>query len=65
MRYPSKQLNDLKYKLRRADLVDGEEKFRHLYSLTALIYPCYQGKDIFEIMKNSTFLEGDLIRLLR
>ena len=59
--YPSKPSNDLKKKMYELK----EKRFNSLDSLTALIHPCYHGKDIFEIMKNTNFLEGDIIRFFR
>ena len=58
--YTNYEVNQLKKKMRRLDI-----RFEHIPSLTAVIHPCYHGKDIFEIMKNTTFLEGDVIRFLR
>jgi len=58
--YANYEVNQLKKKMQRLDI-----RFEHIPSLTAIIHPCYHGKDIFEIMKNTTFLEGDVIRFLR
>ena len=30
-----------------------------------MIHPCYYGKDVFDILKNTNFLEGDVIRFFR
>jgi len=60
--YQSKFMNDLKKKVRDRHM---GRRFNHLDELTALIHPCYHGKDIFEIMKNTNFLEGDIIRFFR
>ncbi len=43
----------------------GVKKFACMRDLTAIVYPCYYGSSIFEIMKNTSFLEGDMIRFLR
>src|SRR3989338_1732682 len=58
--YANYEVNQLKKKMQRLDI-----RFEHIPSLTAVIHPCYHGKDIFGIMKNTTFLEGDVIRFLR
>ncbi len=60
--YPSKTVNALRNKLRQNEYLANEERFNNLLEITALIQPCYTGKTIFEIMKNTTLLEGDLIR---
>ncbi|MFC1732512.1 DEAD/DEAH box helicase [candidate division KSB1 bacterium] len=61
--YPSKSLNELKSKI-PSDL-GMKKRFNHLDSITALIHPCYHGKDIFEILDNTNLLEGDIIRFFR
>jgi len=58
--YTNYEVNQLKKKMQRLDA-----RFEHIPPLTAVIHPCYHGKDIFEIMKNTNFLEGDVIRFLR
>ena len=40
-----------------------EKKFEDMQFLTTFIYPIYNGKSFFEVLKLSTLLEGDLIRL--
>lgn len=65
VRYKSKQLHTLKAKLRHDKSIGKDKKFRYIDSLTALVYPCFQGKNIFQIMENSSFLEGDILRLFR
>ena len=61
--YTSKFLHDLNRKIHH-DLGIGK-RFNHIEQLTAFIDPCYHGKDIFHIMKNTNFLEGDVIRFFR
>ena len=34
-------------------------------NITALVYPCYSGDSIFDIIDNTNLLEGDAIRLFR
>ena len=63
--YPSKPVNDLKQKLKGNGFLRREKRFNYLDELTAMVDPCYHGKDIFEIMKNTNFLEGDVIRFFR
>ena len=62
-RYNSEFLTDLKQKVHRAAF--KEHRFRHLDDMTALVHPCYYGKNFFEILDNTNFLEGDIIRFFR
>jgi superfamily II RNA helicase len=41
------------------------KRFNDLEKLTALIKPCFDGGSIFDIVQNTTLLEGDIIRMLR
>ena len=61
--YTSKFLHDLTRKIHH-DL-GIERRFHCIEQLTALMHPCYYGKDIFNIMKNTNLLEGDVIRFFR
>jgi superfamily II RNA helicase len=63
--YPSKFLDDLKKAVHQDFYVSREYRFRNLDPLTALIHPCYHSRTIFDIMKNTNLLEGDLIRFFR
>jgi superfamily II RNA helicase len=63
--YPDKSILSLRMELSGNPYTAREKRFRSLNKITALIHPCYHGKNIFEIMKNSTLLEGDLIRFFR
>jgi len=63
--YSSKFLNDLKKRIYNDSYIRREKRFNHLDDLTALIHPCYYGKDIFDILKNINFFEGDVIRFFR
>ena len=47
------------------EFVAKDKSFRHLEELTAMIFPCYDGKSIFEIIQNTSLLEGDVIRFFR
>jgi superfamily II RNA helicase len=39
--------------------------FKNIEDLTALVWPCYNGKTIFQIIPNVSLQEGDLIRFFR
>ncbi|MEA2036727.1 MAG: DEAD/DEAH box helicase [Nanoarchaeota archaeon] len=64
-KFPSQFLEDLKRKINSSVCIRREKRFQYLDSLTALIHPCYHGRDIFDIMKNTSFVEGDMIRFFR
>ena len=40
-------------------------RFGEIDNLTGIIYPCYKGHGIFEVLKNSSLPEGDVIRFFR
>jgi len=61
--YSSKSITDLKNIIPSSPIM--KKRFYHLNLMTALIYPCYAGKDIFEILKNTNLVEGDIIRFFR
>ena len=63
--YKTDFLYSLKRKIKADRYLSRFKKFISMEDLTALIDPCYSGKDIFAIIKNSTLLEGDLIRFFR
>ena len=63
--YPSKEIKDLFNKLGSDKYFRKNRKFNHIKELTAMVHPCYHGKDIFDIMDNTNLLEGDLIRFFR
>lgn len=61
-RYRSGFLSALKKKIHK---LPREKRFANLDALTALIYPCYRGENIFKILKYTNLVEGDLIRFFR
>ena len=63
--YHSEFLNILRKKIRLDSFISKDKKFDHIEQLTALIHPCYHNKTIFDIVKNTNLLEGDLIRFFR
>ncbi|MBI2572500.1 DEAD/DEAH box helicase [Candidatus Woesearchaeota archaeon] len=63
----SKQFLDEKYNhahkvLMKEEYLHHEKKFYSMKEMTTLIYPLYNGKSFFEILKLTNLLEGDLIR---
>jgi superfamily II RNA helicase len=63
--YHSKFLSDLKKAVKMDKYIGSDQRFRNLDSITALMHPCFKGESIFEVMKNTNLLEGDLIRFFR
>ncbi len=63
--YQSRFLHDIWKKTKSNEYLAKEKHFYHLEELTALIHPCFHRKNIFEVMKNTNLLEGDLIRFFR
>ena len=63
--YNSEFLNALRKKIRSDFFISRDKKFDYIEQLTALIHPCYHNETIFDIVKNTNLLEGDLIRFFR
>ena len=63
--YPSKWSKELEHDIHRHDYLSKEKRLRHLVEVTALIHPCYHGQSIFDILRNTNLLEGDIIRFFR
>ena len=63
--YHSEFLNSLRKKIRDDHFISKDKKFNDIEQLTALVHPCYHNKTIFDIVKNTNLLEGDLIRFFR
>mgnify|MGYP001993899230 CR=1 FL=1 len=64
-RFRTTFLSDLKRAIRSDHYLNKEKRFEQLDNITALIHPCYHGSTIFDILKNTNLLEGDLIRIFR
>jgi superfamily II RNA helicase len=63
--FPSKQIKDLEQGIHRNEYLSKEKRLRHLIDVSALIHPCFHGQSIFDILKNTNLLEGDIIRFFR
>lgn len=64
-KFITKDLDKLKNILKQNEFLHKQKRFLNLNKITALIYPVYKGKDIFEVLDNTNLLEGDVIRFLR
>jgi len=63
--YDSKFLRDLKKTIFQHEYIRKEKRFNHLNDLTAIIFLCYEGKTLFDILNNTNMLEGDIFRFFR
>ena len=61
--FKDEKFRDLIGLLRENAYLSKEKKFEDMQFLTTFIYPIYNGKTFFEVLKLSNLLEGDLIRL--
>ena len=58
-------LNALDKVVKSHILMKKDKRFKHLRKLSALVHPCYHGKSVFDILKNTNLSEGDVIRFFR
>jgi superfamily II RNA helicase len=63
--FPSKLTKELEHGIARNEYLHKERRLKHLVDVTALVHPCYHGQSIFDILKNTNLLEGDIIRFFR
>ena len=61
-KFSSKLIKNLKEKINKNIYLNKEKRFRNLDNLATLIHPVYYGANIFDVMKNTNLLEGDLFR---
>ncbi|NQV08299.1 DEAD/DEAH box helicase [Candidatus Woesearchaeota archaeon] len=64
-KFPSKLIADLKRKIRSNFYISKDKRWKDMNHLTALVTPCYERKTIFDILKNTNLVEGDLLRFFR
>lgn len=64
-KYPDRAMKNLFKELKAHLILKRYRRFEHLKNLTALLYPCYHGEDLFTVFKNTNLLEGDVIRFYR
>lgn len=62
--FPSKSVSDLEYKLRSHLFLKRFDFHKNIKMLTSIVYPMFEQKSFTDILKNSTMVEGDLMRLL-
>lgn len=61
-KYIDRDVRELKNRLQ--GLFPGARWTNNITVMTAIIRPCMEGKTFIEILKNTSLLEGDLIRIL-
>lgn len=64
-KYDNRSTRALLDKINTDPYLGTVKKFGYMREITALIYPCYYGSNIFETMTNTSLLEGDMIRFFR
>ncbi|MBT4538706.1 DEAD/DEAH box helicase [Candidatus Woesearchaeota archaeon] len=62
-KFRNEQLQELKTLLKNDEWLAREKKFLSLDVMTTIINPIYNGKSFFDVMKFTSLVEGDLIRL--
>ncbi|MAF36047.1 hypothetical protein CL622_02920 [archaeon] len=63
--FPSKSVQDIRQVLHNDPTLKRFKRFDPLNKMTALIYPCFEGETLFQILKLTNLLEGDLMRFYR
>ncbi|MCK5373385.1 MAG: hypothetical protein KAJ20_03540, partial [Candidatus Aenigmarchaeota archaeon] len=63
--FKQKSVKMLILKIKSDPYLRTVDKFSFIEALTAIVYLCYKGSSIFEIIDNTNLLEGDVIRLFR
>ncbi|MBI2550361.1 DEAD/DEAH box helicase [Candidatus Woesearchaeota archaeon] len=64
-RFPSQDAHRLQHLLRTHHYAQKDKRFEEVIDITAIAQPCYSGQNLFDIVKNTSLQEGDIIRLLR
>ncbi len=64
-KFPTQDAHRLQHFLRNHPYAQKDKRFEEIIDLTAIIQPLYSGENLFEIVKNTSLQEGDVIRLLR
>ena len=63
--FPTEAQHRLEKTLRSHPYAGKDKRFEALREITAIMHPCYEGMNIFDIVKNTSLLEGDIIRFFR
>ncbi|MBW3019235.1 DEAD/DEAH box helicase [Candidatus Woesearchaeota archaeon] len=60
--YRDKESKFLKLKIRKNPFLKSKKQFENIDELTGIIKPAFEKQNFFEILKNTNFLEGDMLR---
>ena len=65
-RFYKKYIDKDIYRLKKdlENMFPGATWINNIFPMTAIMMPCMEGKSFIEILKNTSLLEGDLIRIL-
>jgi superfamily II RNA helicase len=63
-KHPDKKLKRVEKMIRSHPYLRKGTWVRHLDNMTSLVLPAFEGKAFIDILKNTSMLEGDIIRLL-
>ncbi len=64
-KFPSQDAHRLQHLLRTHHYAQKDKRFEDIMDITAIIQPCYEGANLFDLAKNTSLQEGDIIRFLR
>ncbi|RJQ21159.1 DEAD/DEAH box helicase [Candidatus Woesearchaeota archaeon] len=64
-KFPSGDVHRLRDLIKAAPVIKDDPRFKELDHMTALFHPVYHDATFFEILDNTSMLEGDIIRFFR
>lgn len=64
-KFPAQDAHKLQHLLRTHRFAGRDKRFEDVMDITAIIQPCYEGANLFDLAKNTSLQEGDIIRFLR
>ena len=63
--FPDREVKQLLNRIASTPDVKRYRRLKHIKILTAILSPCYKGAGFFVVLKNTSMLEGDVIRFFR
>ncbi len=64
-KFPTQDAHKLRQLLRANHYAQKDKRFEEIIDITSIIHPLFEGENLFDIVKNTSLQEGDIIRLLR
>jgi superfamily II RNA helicase len=61
-RFPSKEVSELRNKLKAHPIMKEDTRIRSLSMMTCLVHPIFEGGSFFDLLDLTNLGEGDLIR---